>query len=55
MKTLRLLNKKLILIFTIYTYFGTISVAENQPVDIWNIDKKKENKIPLFKTMGIKF
>ena len=43
MKTLRLLNKKLILIFTIYTYFGTISVAENQPVDIWNIDKKKEN------------
>ena len=43
MKTLRLLNKKLILIFTIYIYFGTISVAENQPVDIWNIDKKKEN------------
>ena len=43
MKTLRLLNKKLILIFTIYTYFGTISVAENQPIDIWNIDKKKEN------------
>ena len=43
MKTLRLLNKKLILIFTIYIYFGTISVAENQPIDIWNIDKKKEN------------
>ena len=54
MKTLRLLNKKLILIFTIYIYFGTISVAENQPVDIWNIDKKKENKNSSIQNSGNK-
>jgi len=40
MKILRLLNKKSFsLIFTLF--FGFISFAEEQPVDIWNIDKDK--------------
>ena len=40
MKTLKLLNKKnLSIIFLIF--LGSISQAEDQPVDIWNIDKKK--------------
>ena len=39
MKTLRSLNKKnLFLIFIVF--FASLSHAEDQPVDIWNIDKK---------------
>ena len=39
MKILKLLNKKnLFLIFIVF--FASLSHAEDQPVDIWNIDKK---------------
>ena len=40
MKTLKLLNKKnlSIIIISLLTTFSTI--AEDKPVDIWNIDKK---------------
>ena len=40
MKILKLLNKKNFLVFFIFL-IGNISFAEDQPVDIWNIDKKK--------------
>ena len=40
MKTLKLLNKKNLSII-ILIFLGSISQAEDQPVDIWNIDKKK--------------
>ncbi len=40
MKILKLLNKKnLSIIF--FLFFGIVSNAEEQPVDIWNIDNKK--------------
>ena len=41
MKTLKLLNKKnlSIIIISLLTTFSTI--AEDKPVDIWNIDKKE--------------
>ena len=46
MKILRLLNNKKIIIFFMIFLFNSISLAEDQPIDIWNIDKKKaeENK-----------
>ena len=40
MKILRLLNKNYFSIIFIL-FFGYYSYAEEQPVDIWNIDKKK--------------
>ena len=40
MKILRLLNKKYFTIIFLLI-FGLSSIAEEQPVDIWNIDKKK--------------
>ena len=40
MKILRLLNKKYFSIVLIFL-FGFNSFAEEQPIDIWNIDKKK--------------
>ncbi len=40
MKILKSLNKKnLFLIFIVF--FTTLAYAEDQPVDIWNIEKKK--------------
>ena len=41
MKTLKLLNKKnlSIIIISLLSTFSTI--AEDKPVDIWNIDKKE--------------
>ena len=48
MKILRLLNNKKI--FFLYFFFlNSISFAEDQPIDIWNIDKKKLKKINLQK------
>ena len=41
MKILKLLNKKNITIITIYLLSSLSVVAEDKPVDIWNIDKKK--------------
>ena len=43
MKILRLLNKNYFSIIFIL-FFGFYSYAEEQPVDIWNIDKKKLEK-----------
>ena len=41
MKTLKLLNKKNLSIITIYLVSSLSAIAEDKPVDIWNIDKKK--------------
>ena len=41
MKILRLLNNKEIIIFFFIFLFNSNSIAEDQPIDIWNIDKKK--------------
>ena len=43
MKILRLLNKKILLIFFII-FFNLASFAEDQPVDIWDLDKKELDK-----------
>ena len=45
MKILKLLNKIYLTIITIFFLITSSSFAENEPVDIWNIDKKeiKEN------------
>ena len=40
MKILKLLNKKNLSIITIYLLSTISVVAEDKPVDIWNIDKK---------------
>ena len=42
MKILKLLNKKFSLIFIFFLIFS--ANAEEQPVDIWNIDKKETNQ-----------
>ena len=42
MKILRLLNKKFYL-FLLISFLGLNVHAEDQPVDIWNIDKNKNN------------
>ncbi len=39
MKILKLLNKNFYFIF-LYLFFGLNSLAEDQPADIWNVDKK---------------
>ena len=45
MKILKSLNKKnLFLIFIVF--FASLSHAEDQPVDIWNIDKKSQENNP---------
>ena len=44
MKTLRLLNKKYLSIILIICLFSLSSQAEEQPVDIWNIDKNVVEK-----------
>ena len=41
MKILKLLNKRYISIITIFSLIISNSFAEDQPVDIWNIDKDK--------------
>ena len=41
MKILRLLNNKKIIIFFFIFLLNSNSIAEDQPIDIWNIDKKK--------------
>ncbi|MBD1139184.1 hypothetical protein IDH27_02535 [Pelagibacterales bacterium SAG-MED46] len=41
MKILRLLNKKYLSIIIISLFLSFHVIAEDQPVDIWNIDKKK--------------
>jgi len=41
MKILRLLNNKKIIIFLSIFLLNSNSIAEDQPIDIWNTDKKK--------------
>ena len=41
MKILRLLNKKNLSIIIIYMLSFISAIAEDKPVDIWNIDKKE--------------
>ena len=41
MRILKLLNKKYLSIIIILLIFGFDSFSEEEPVDIWNIDKKK--------------
>ena len=41
MKILKLLNKKNLSIVVIFLIFPFLSIAEDEPVDIWNIDKKE--------------
>ena len=41
MKILKLLNKKNLSIIVISLIFPFLSIAEDEPVDIWNIDKKE--------------
>ncbi len=50
MKILKLLNKKIFSILFIL-FFGLNSFAEEQPVDIWNIEKKKTEEISLNKEL----
>ena len=43
MKILKLLNKKNLSIFIIFTLLSSgILIAEEEPVDIWDLEKKKE-------------
>ena len=44
MKQLKLLNKKNLSVILIYLFFG-IAVQSQEPIDIWNIEKKKLQKI----------
>ncbi len=44
MKTLKSLNKKYPLIIFIVFFFGSVLNAEEQPIDIWNIDKSKKKQ-----------
>jgi len=41
MKILKLLNRKYLSIITIFFYMIVNSFSENQPVDIWNVDKNQ--------------
>ena len=44
MKTLKSLNKKYPIIIFIVFFFGSVLNAEEQPIDIWNIDKSKKKQ-----------
>ena len=41
MKILKLLNKRYFSIYIFYLLSGTNTFAEDKPVDIWNLEKKK--------------
>ena len=41
MKILKLLNRKYLSIIIIFLFIGFKCYSEDQPVDIWNIDKEK--------------
>ena len=45
MKTLKLLNKKYFAIAFFYFLLSTLAVAEDKPVDIWNLEKKETENI----------
>ena len=48
MKILRLLNNKKIIILLAIFLLNSNSIAEDQPIDIWNTDKKKVEENQLF-------
>ena len=41
MKILKLLNKKILSLIIIFLLSSFDSIAEEEPIDIWNIDKKE--------------
>ena len=41
MRILKLLNRKYLSIVIVFLFLSLNSVAEDQPIDIWNIDKNK--------------
>ena len=45
MKILKLLNKKSLSIITIYLISSISVIAEDKPIDIWNIDKKEVENV----------
>ena len=45
MKTLKLLNKKIFFIFFIYLVFLNPTHAEDNPIDIWNLEKKENETV----------
>jgi len=45
MKTLKLLNRKYLLIIFINFFLCSSINAEDQPIDIWNVDKKEKEKV----------
>ncbi|MDC0875710.1 hypothetical protein OAP78_02100 [Candidatus Pelagibacter sp.] len=54
MKILKLLNKKNLSIVIIYLYSSLLVLAEDKPVDIWNIDKKEIESITETKILSEK-
>ena len=46
MKILKLLNNKNLLIIIFYLFSTIFVFAEDKPIDIWNLDKKKKEIIP---------
>ena len=45
MKNLKLLNKKYLSIILFYLLFGLAKLQSQEPVDIWNIEEKKNLKV----------
>jgi hypothetical protein len=45
MKTLKLLNKKIVLIFLTYLISIYTANAEDKPIDIWNLEKKNTDTV----------
>ena len=43
MKTLKLLNKKTLLIFLLFLFFGS-GLQSQEPTDIWNIETNSKTK-----------
>jgi hypothetical protein len=43
MKNLKLLNKKYLLVILFYLFFG-LTAQSQEPIDIWNIEEKKNNE-----------
>ena len=45
MKILRLLNKNYLSVIIIYLLSSLSLIAEDKPIDIWNIDKKETDDV----------
>ena len=46
MKILKLLNNKIFSIIIVYFFFSFHLIAEEKPIDIWNIEKKESETLP---------